>query len=58
LNSPGLRAYLPLANSPWLSAGRRGCGYSAPIGIWAAIRLMGPKATVGELERRLRCSNR
>jgi hypothetical protein len=54
-----LRAYLTMANSLWLSAGCEGeadCGYSAPIGIRAAIRLMGAEATVGELERRLRCS--
>jgi hypothetical protein len=56
-----LRCYLPSASSLWLSAGcqgRQGCGYSAPIGIRAAIALMGPEATVGELERRMRCSNR
>ena len=48
-----LRCYLPSANSVWFSAG---CGHSAPIGIRAAIRLMGPEATVRQLERRLRCS--
>jgi hypothetical protein len=54
-----LRCYLPSANSLWLSAGcqgRQGCGHSAPIGIRAAIALMGPEATVGDLERRMRCS--
>jgi hypothetical protein len=54
-----LWAYLPSANSLWFAAGcqsRQGCGHSAPIGIWATIALMGPEATVGELERRLRCS--
>jgi hypothetical protein len=54
-----LRCYLPSANSLWLSAGcqgRQGCGHSAPTGIRAAIALMGPEATVGELERRMRCS--
>jgi hypothetical protein len=54
-----LRCYLPSANSLWFAAGcqgRQGCGHSAPIGIRAAIALMGPEATVGELERRMRCS--
>jgi hypothetical protein len=54
-----LRCYLPLENSLWLSAGcegEAGCGHSAPISIRAAIRLMGPDATVRQLERRLRCS--
>ncbi len=48
-----LRCYLPSADSVWFSAG---CGHSAPLGIRAAIRLMGPEATVRQLERRLRCS--
>src|SRR3954467_5207755 len=54
-----LRAYLTMANSVWLSAGcdgLAGCGHSAPIGIRAAVRLMGPEAPVRQLERRLRCS--
>jgi hypothetical protein len=57
-----LRCYLPSANSLWFAAGCQGwqgwqgCGHSTPIGIRAAIRLMSPEATVGELERRMRCS--
>ena len=55
-----LRCYLPLANSLWLFAGcqgRQGCGHVAPIGVRAALRIMGSgEATVGELGRRLRCS--
>jgi hypothetical protein len=54
-----LRCYLPLENSLWFAVGcqgRQGCDHSAPIGIRAAITLMGPEATVGELEQRLRCS--
>jgi hypothetical protein len=55
-----LRCYLPSADSVWLSAGcdgLAGCGHSAPIGIRAAIRLMGSgETTAGQLERRLRCS--
>ena len=55
-----LRAYLPMAASVWFSAGcqrRQGCGHSAPISVRAAIRFTGSaEATVGELERRLRCS--
>ena len=54
-----LRCYLPLENSLWFSAGcqgSRGCGHSAPISVRTAIRLMGPEATVGDLEQRLRCS--
>jgi hypothetical protein len=53
-----LRCYLPMANSVWHSVGcedEAGCGHSAPIGIQAAIRLMGPEATVRQLARRLRC---
>jgi hypothetical protein len=48
-----------MANSLWLSAGCEGlagCGHSAPIGIQAAIALMGPDATVRQLAQRLRCS--
>jgi DNA-directed RNA polymerase subunit RPC12/RpoP len=54
-----LRCYLPQADTVWFSAGcdgLAGCGHVAPIGIRAAIRLMGPEATVRQLERRLRCS--
>ncbi|MFC7478471.1 hypothetical protein ACFQS7_29395 [Dankookia sp. GCM10030260] len=54
-----LRCCLTSADSLWFAAGcqeRQGCGHSAPMGIRAAIRLMGPEATVGDLERRLRCS--
>lgn len=54
-----LRCYLSLADSIWFSAGcqgRAGCGHAAPISVWAALRLMGGEATVGDLERRLRCS--
>ena len=54
-----LRCYLPLENALWFSAGCQGsagCGHSAPISVRAAVRLMGPEATVGDLERRLRCS--
>jgi hypothetical protein len=54
-----LRRYLPLAGSLWFSAfcdGRAACGHVAPISVPAAVQLMGPEATVGELERRLRCS--
>src|SRR5689334_7600996 len=53
-----LRCYLTSADSLWFAAdyqGAKGCGHSAPIGIRAALRFMGPEATVGELERRLRC---
>jgi hypothetical protein len=55
-----LRCYLAMANSLWFAAGcqgRQSCGHSAPIGVQAAIRLMGSsEATIGELELRLRCS--
>ena len=48
-----LRCYLPQADSLLLSAGcqgRQGCGHSAPIGVRAAIHIMGlGEATVGEL---------
>jgi hypothetical protein len=48
-----LRCYLASADSVWFSAGcqgLQGCGHTA------AIRLIGPEATVRQLERRLRCS--
>jgi hypothetical protein len=54
-----LRCYLPSADSVWFSAGcdgLAGCGHAAPMGVRAAIRLMGPDATVRQLARRLRCS--
>jgi hypothetical protein len=54
-----LRCYLPSAHLVWFSAGcdgLAGCGQVAPIGIRAAIRIMGPEATVRQFERRLRCS--
>jgi hypothetical protein len=54
-----LRCYLPMADTVWLSAGCEGlagCGHSAPIGIRAAIQIMGPEATVRQMERRLWCS--
>ena len=46
-----LRCYLPSADTVWFSAGG---GHVAPIGIRAMSRLMGPEATVRQLERRLR----
>jgi hypothetical protein len=55
-----LRCYLAMADSLWFAAGcqgRQSCGHSAPVSARAAIRRMGSgEATVGELERRLRCS--
>jgi hypothetical protein len=52
-----LRCYLPLQNSLWFFAGCQGCGHNAPIGVRAALRIMGTgEATVGELGQRLRCS--
>jgi hypothetical protein len=49
-----LRCYLLSADAVWLSAG---CGHVAPIGIRAAIQIMGSgEATLGELGQRLRCS--
>jgi hypothetical protein len=55
-----LRCHLPFAGKVWLSvccSGLTGCGHAVPIGIRAAIRLMGSgAATVRQLERRLRCS--
>ena len=54
-----LRCYVPLADTTWLSTGcggPRGCQRIVPIGIAEAVRLMGSaEATVGALERRLRC---
>ena len=44
-----LRCYLPMENSLWFAAGcqgAKGCSHSAPIGIRAAIRFMGPEATL------------
>ena len=38
-----LRCYLPSANSLWFAAGCQGCSHSAPIGIRAAIALMGSR---------------
>ena len=56
-----LRAHLPSANSLWFFAGCQGptgCGHVAPIGVRAALRIMGSgEATVGELGRRLQCSH-
>jgi hypothetical protein len=50
-----LRSYLPSADTVWFSAdcdGLAGCGHVAPIGIRAAIRLMGSEeATIRQLER-------
>lgn len=55
-----LRCYLPLADTTWFSAGcegRASCGHVAPISVRAALRIMeSGEATVGDLERRLRCS--
>ena len=54
-----LRCYLPSADTVWFLAGcegQAGCGHVAPNSIRAAIRFAGSaEATVGELERRLRC---
>ena|SRR3712207_3141339 len=54
-----LRCYLPHADTTWLSAGccgEHGCYRIVPISIHEAIRLMGTaEATVGDVERRLRC---
>jgi len=44
-----LCAYLPSADSLWFAGGcqgAKGCSHSAPIGIRAAIRFMGPEATL------------
>ena len=49
-----LRGYLPTANSLWFSAGcqgRQGCGHSAPIGVRAALRIMGSRRGGGRLCR-------
>jgi hypothetical protein len=49
-----LRCYLPSANSLWLSAGcqgRQGCGHVAPIGVQAALRIMGSRRGGGRLCR-------
>ena len=55
-----LRGYLPFVDSVWFRAhcsGPAGCFHAAPLGIRAAIRIMGTaEATVRELEARLRCS--
>jgi hypothetical protein len=55
-----LRCYLPLSDSLWFFAGcqgRKGCGHAMPIGVRAVIRFIkSGEAKVGELERRLRCS--
>jgi hypothetical protein len=54
-----LRRYLPLADSYWFSAGREGLdgyGHTTPIGVAAAIRIMGSgDTTVGQLAQHLRC---
>jgi hypothetical protein len=56
-----LRCYLPSADVVWFFArcqGRKSCGYSAPISVRAAIRVMGSgEATIGELKQRLRCNH-
>jgi hypothetical protein len=55
-----LRSFLVYADTLWFVAGcqgEKGCGHAMPIGVRAAIRLIGSEeATVGELERHLRCS--
>lgn len=55
-----LRCFLPMEKSLWFFAncqGRQGCGHVAPIGVRAALRIMGSgEASVGELGRRLQCS--
>lgn len=55
-----LRNYLPHADTLWFFAGcqgQKGCGHATPIGVRAAIRFMeSGEATVGELERRLKCN--
>jgi hypothetical protein len=52
-----LRRYLPHERMHWFSAGCTDCGHVAPIGVRPAIEIMGSgDATVGQLERRLRCS--
>jgi len=48
-----LRCYLTMADLLWFAAGcqgRQSCGHAAPIGVRAAIRLMGSgEATVQQL---------
>jgi hypothetical protein len=52
-----LRFYLAHANVHRFAAGCTACGHQAPIGARPAIGLMGSgEATVGQLERRLRCT--
>ena len=52
-----LRCYLPLRDSLWFTAACRGCHRLAPIGVSAAVKLMGtPEATTGALRRHLRCA--
>jgi hypothetical protein len=52
-----LHAYLRHENVHWFSAGCPDCGHRAPIGVRPAIAIMGSgEATVGQLARRLRCS--
>ena len=49
-----LRCYLPMANSVWFYAGcqgRQGCGHVAPIGVRAALRIMGSRRGGGRLCR-------
>jgi hypothetical protein len=51
-----LRCYLRHERMHWFSAGCTDCGHVAPIGVRPAIEIMGGgEATVGMLERRLRC---
>lgn len=53
-----LRAYLPLADSMWFTAGCGRCGRTVPISVAAAVAMLpAPGATVGWLNRRLRCSS-
>jgi hypothetical protein len=52
-----LRRYLRHERMHWFSCGCTDCGHIAPIGVRPAIDIMGSgEATVGQLERRLRCS--
>jgi hypothetical protein len=55
-----LRSFLPYADTLWFFAscqGQKGCGRAMPIGVRAAIGFMeSANATVGQLERRLKCS--
>jgi hypothetical protein len=56
-----LRCYLSMAHKVWFPAGYDGltsCGHVTPISVRAAIQIMGPEATMRQLARRLRCSNR